>query len=202
MENSTEKKRVRRTNAQLDECIDLAISKQIIKRGFVGVSLLGVAKEAKVETAVLYKRFGGLTGLLKSYSEKHDFWFSSSFEVDERKSPKENLKRLFTNLIDELYGNDFMQRFLLWELLNESDITREVANNRERNGKGVLEYYRKAAKKIGLDSDAVLALITSGIYYLVLHRKISTFATIDFDTEKGKEQLVRMIESLVDRLFK
>ncbi len=201
MEKSSGAKRIRRTNAQLEACIDSVVKKQILEKGFTNVTLLGIAREAKVETAVLYNRYGDLNGLLETFVRKHDFWFSPLFEVDPDKTPRENMKKLFRNFILELYDNDLIQQFLLWELENKSDITRQVSVGRERNAINMLAYYRRYAKELEIDVDVFLAIMASATYYLILHRKISTFSTVDFNTTQGKERFMKTMDDIVDMLF-
>jgi AcrR family transcriptional regulator len=201
MEKISENKRVRRTNAELEACIERVVRKQILEKGFANITLLGIAREAKVETTVLYKRYGSLNGLLKTFARKYDFWFSTLFEVDEKKTPRENMKQLFRSFIIELYDNDFMQQFLLWELADKSEITRQMSNEREENATGVLAYYRQYAEELAIDMDMFLAIMISAIYYLILHRKISTFSLIDFNNPEGKPRLLKTMDDMVDLLF-
>jgi hypothetical protein len=45
------------------------------------------------------------------------------------------------------------------------------------------------------------ALIISGIYYLILHRNMSTFCNVDFSSKSGRDRLEKTIDQLVSILF-
>jgi hypothetical protein len=45
------------------------------------------------------------------------------------------------------------------------------------------------------------ALLISGIYYLILHRNMSTFCNVDFSSKSGRERLEKTIDQLVSILF-
>jgi AcrR family transcriptional regulator len=201
MERKARVSRLRRTNAELEKSIDEAVIKIVTEEGFQSLSLLKVAKQAKVEITVLTKRFDTLEGLIKHYAAKSDYWMTPSLALDDTKTPKENIKLLFTGLINHLYDNEFMQKFLLWELADENIVTRRMAAAREAYSIGIIDFYRKEFRKASIEFQPVVALIISGIYYLALHRKISTFALVDFDTPKGKEQLIQTVIKMVDELF-
>ncbi len=201
MEKNAKSFRVRRTNAELDKSIDDAVIKLIAENGFQSITLLNVSKLAKVEMSVLVKRFDNLEGLLKSYAARYDYWFSTLVEIDRAKTPKENIKHMFIALINELYQNEFMQKFLLWELNDDNLITRRLATAREAYSIGLIDYYRKVFPKASMEIQSLMALVISGIYYLILHRKISTFALIDFDTPQGRDQLIDAVSKMVDEML-
>ena len=47
----------------------------------------------------------------------------------------------------------------------------------------------------------ISALIIGGIYYLILHDKLSTFSGIDLKKESDKQKVIKAISKLSDILF-
>jgi hypothetical protein len=45
------------------------------------------------------------------------------------------------------------------------------------------------------------SVLIAGIYYLVLHRKVSTFSNINFDTQQGKQILLDTVEEMIEYAF-
>lgn len=82
-----------------------------------------------------------------------------------------------------------MQELLIWELSSDNYITRHTADNREQNSKYLLDYYNNGLKDFPIDFNALIALFIAGIYYLILHRDISTFCGIDFSKKEGLDLL-------------
>lgn len=52
-----------------------------------------------------------------------------------------------------------------------------------------------------IDIVTISALIIGGIYYLILHDKLSTFSEIDLKKESDKQKVIKAISKLSDILF-
>ena len=192
----TEKKQ-RRKKKELDEAIWTALEKLIIERGFNEITLAGLAQEAGVEPPVIYNRFEGIDELLEKYVRRYDYWLNDIISLEKELTPKENFKKLLVDLINELYANEIMQRILVWEMNDTHRITRRMALTREVDSSDLLQYFNS-----GLETfDPINALMISGIYYLILHRKISTFSNINFNTPQGKEIMSETVGRIIDKLY-
>jgi len=192
-----EKKRHRRTKEELDEIIWNALKKQVVERGFNNITLVGLAKEAGVEPPVIYKRFEDLDELLEKYARKYDFWLNDILKFKKEYTANENIKKLLTDLINELYDNDVMQRLLLWGLNDTHRITRRLAMSREMDSADLITYFNSQFPHF----EGIGAIMITGIYYLILQRRIATFCYIDYNTPQGKQNLIDSIGMMVDKLF-
>jgi AcrR family transcriptional regulator len=197
----TESNRIRRTKRELTGIIWDAFERMVIKSGFNSVTLIDLAREAGVEPAVIYNRFEDTEDLFSQYIIQKDLWLNSSIQINPELSLKENGINLYCSLIDSLYENEIMQRILLWELNDTHAITRRIAQNREFENSFILAYLNKESNKIHKNLNVLNAMIISSIYYLILHKKISTFCTIDFNTQEGKEQLKETVKALINKMF-
>ena len=196
-------KRHRRTKAELDAIIWSTLEKQVIERGFNNVTLVGLAREAGVEPPVIYQRFEDLNDLLEECAKKYDYWLNGILKLNPDHTAKENLKKLFIDLIYDLYDNEMMQRILLWGLNDTHPITRTIAAERDENSKYLNQYFAPR-----IDSGAhsggftgITSLMISGIYYLILQRRVAPFCFIDYNTPQGKQIMIETITNMIDKLF-
>jgi len=203
MENkATEPKfRKRRTKKELEEIIWAAFERLVIKGGFNSITLVKLANEAGVEPPVIYKRFENMDDLFEQYTKRKDFWLDKSASIDPGVSPKENQIKLLTDLIDNLYDNEIMQRLLLWGLNDTNKITRHIAMNREFENSFMIEYFNKAFKNSGLNINIANSILIAGIYYLILQRKVATFSSVDYNKEETKEQMKQTVRDMINKLF-
>jgi len=199
MENEIIRKR--RTKEELNGIIWSAFERIVIRSGFNSVTLMNLAQEAGVEPQVIYNRFEDLEDLFNQYIISKDLWLNNSIQIDPALSLKENCVKVYLEIIDGLYANEMMQRILLWELNDTQKITRRIAASREFENSFLLAYLNRGAKNFNINLNMVNAMIISGIYYLILHRKISTFSTIDFNLEDSKQQLKETVKNMVNTLF-
>jgi AcrR family transcriptional regulator len=193
--------RKRRKKKEIEKLIWDSFERLVIKDGFNGVTLIKLAREASVEPPIIYSRFDSEEDLFNQYAKRNDFWLNDEVQTDTALSPKENLKKVLTNLINNLYENEIMQRILLWALNDTHEITRRITRKREYNNAWLIRYLNEGMGKSGIHSDTVHAILISGIYYLILHRNISTFSTVDFSDEEGKNLLLKTIPEMIDRIF-
>jgi AcrR family transcriptional regulator len=196
------KERIRRSKKEIESLIWAALERMVLRGGFNSVTLVGLAYEAGVEPPVIYNRFDDLNDLFNKYAQTNDLWLENTMEINPKLNVKENAKKMYSRLIDALYENEVMQRILVWELNDNFPVTRAIAQKREYANGFLLAYFNNGVKKEGnMDFNIICSLIISGIYYLVLHKNISTFCAVDFNKEESKEKLKKNVAYLVDNLF-
>jgi AcrR family transcriptional regulator len=205
-ENSPSKSRKkRRTKKEIDDAIWTTARRLITQNGFNNITLTGLAKEAGVTPIVIYNRFSNLDDLFEKYTKRYmrecDYWLNDLARIDLNKTPKENFKNIVTNLVKELYDNEVMQKVLLWEMNDTNKITRKMAQRRETDSDYLLNYFNSSLGNKKINFNMLLSMLTAGIYYLILHRKISTFSTIDFNTKQAKDDLMETIEKMIDFIY-
>ena len=82
-----------------------------------------------------------------------------------------------------------------------NDFVRKGAKNRENSCQEMLEKNKDFFQPLGVDIEALYAVLISGIYYLVLRKDVSTFCNIDFSAKAGKERMFCLIDKLSELLF-
>ncbi len=195
-------KRVRRTAEDIDKDILTAAGILIKEHGFAHVTTSAVLECAKVEPNVFYKRFKDLDDLFDKYVRQYDYWLNDSFNFDKvRFKPIENCENLLLGLVDALNGNEIMQKLLAWEITELNYITERTSSNRERHSHPLIDYFQDTYSDPKLDIRVVSALLIAGIYYLCLHKRLSSFCEVDFNTPEGIELLKNNITEIVKRVY-
>jgi AcrR family transcriptional regulator len=185
-----------------------AVSKIILRDGFKGIGINAIAKEASLDKVLIYRYFDGLNGLLREFAKQKDFYINvSNFIQDEIENAQKNeLRNLVTKVLKEqlrgLKDNKELQELMLWEMVEKNELTDAIAKEREEKG---YELSSKLKEKMDLkdnESDAVIALLVSGIYYLVLRsRTVDVFNGICLNSEKGWQQIENAIQMIVNTYF-
>jgi AcrR family transcriptional regulator len=53
-----------------------AVEDLIVQQGFGAIGINAVARQAGADKVLIYRYFGGLSGLLAAYAEEGDFWWT------------------------------------------------------------------------------------------------------------------------------
>jgi AcrR family transcriptional regulator len=194
-------KRIRRTKKEIEKTLQTALENLIVKKGFDKITFNELAKDANVNPIVIYNRYNNLEDFFDKYIRKYDYWLSDIVKLDQNEDAKISLIRIFTDLIEDLYSNEIMQKILLWELGNHNEMTARMAINRELQSRHLFKYFDATLNDTVCELRPVTAILVAGIYYLILHRRLSTFSETDFNTEEGKELLIRTVSNMIDLLF-
>lgn len=201
-ESQQKVRRVRRTKLTLERDVNNAVNSLIEELGFANVTLTGVAQRAQIEPTVFYRRYANLEELFDQYSRKYDYWMGNlSDSMPGNLTYEEMFKWILKNLTIALYRNKGMQQLLIWELSNDNAITRRTSKLREETNSSLIKILEDLFKNSGLDMSAITAMLISGIYYLILHRKRSNFCDIDFSSRSGKARLEGAIDQIGTILF-
>jgi AcrR family transcriptional regulator len=203
-ENSKEK-RTRRTKKEIDGNIDVAMKKMVEKKGFINLTLSAIAQQAKIDPPVIYNKYKNLNSLLEGFTKGYDHWLNAIIDkqVENFHAGKHEafLSGLFREMAQELYNDRIMQQLLVWEVAENNNITERSAKIRESNVYLFSGFYDMYFKGADVDFNVYTSILIAGIYYLVLHKDVSTFCSVDFSTEEGKERLLKTIKKLCAMLF-
>lgn len=201
-EESEIKRRSRRTKIAIERDVLQAVGELIEEVGFNNVTLTGVAERAKIEPAVFYRRYANLDELFDRYTQKYDYWLGGIAEsMPKNLTEEDSFKWILQNLIQALLKNKGMQELLIWELSDDNAITRRTARLREMINEPLVRLLEYKFSGTGLDINVISAMMISGIYYLILHRKRSLFCDVDFNTKKGKDRLRIATDQLSTIMF-
>ena len=181
-------RRKRRSNKEIEDAIIEVATQSIIEKGFNGITATGIMQKASIEPVQFYRRYNDLNGFIDEYVKKFDYWFS-------------DVAKSYSNINDDKEHNKIMQQLLIWELTEHNPTSIRTARLRELHTLPLCSKYSKIFEKSDIDIVAISAFLIGGIYYLILHKDLSTFSGIDLNKKEDKERLYRAIEQLSDMLF-
>jgi len=179
-----------------------AVGSLLAKKGFKGIGVNAVAREAGVDKVLIYRYFGGLEGLIAAFGKEGDFWPSalelaggdlkkfSQMPLDER------LSVFASNFIDALRKRPLTQAIMAWEIIEPNGLTEELERIREQ---GIIEFFQMFFVKdqLQIDLQAIIMLIGAGTSYLVLRSKnIDLFGGLDLGSEQGWKRIEKAIETI------
>ncbi len=180
-----------------------AVGSILAKKGFKGVGVNAVAREAGVDKVLIYRYFNGLEGLVAAFGKEGDFW-PSSLELAggdiykfSQMPLEERLSAFGTNFIRSLQKRPLTQAIMAWEIIEPNELTDELERVREES---ILEFFRMFFVKDNTKADlqAIVMLIGAGVSYLVLRSKsIDFYGGIEISSEKGWSRLQKGIDQIV-----
>ncbi|OIP84636.1 MAG: hypothetical protein AUK44_01845 [Porphyromonadaceae bacterium CG2_30_38_12] len=198
----TKTRQKRRSNTIIINNVFSAVNELIEEVGFAKVTLTAIAERAQVEPSVFYRRFANLDQLFEEYTHKFDYWLAGIAELmPSDLSDEDSMKWIMLNLIRALHKNKGMQQLLIWELSDDNPITRRTAGLREKINADLIHILEQKFSLTSIDMNVLTAMMISGVYFLILHRDVSTFCNVDFSTKDGKERLEKTVEQLIEILF-
>lgn len=201
MAKDNPERRKRRDAKEIEEALFKATEVLVAAKGFDNVLITEIMELADVEPTVVYKRFKNIDDLFDKFIRQYDYWFLDivKSKLDES-NPAESMKGILTGLVKSLYENPVMQSILIWELSDSNDLTSRTAINRELHSKSVLTFFRQHLID-DVDFNYLTSVIIGGIYYLILHKNISTFCGIDFTNKESEIILAKTVEQIIDQVY-
>ncbi|AMQ01263.1 Regulatory protein TetR [Pedobacter cryoconitis] len=204
--NKTEPKNRKLTERKL---ID-AVGEIIRSTGYTGLGVNAIAKSAGVSKKLIYRYFGTVDALIETYLIERDYWVTFSKKVSDaavasnkKQTMIEFSSSIFENQFDFFFNEDEMQRIILWEISEKSNILNELSRKREAMGEELLKLTDPYFKDSDINFRAVSAIIICGIYYSVLHTKknASTLCGLDLNTEAGRKEITKAVRKIVELCF-
>ncbi len=166
--------------------------RQIIKeKGVSSVTIKEVSRVSKTDVIVLERRYKSDEGLIRAYTSQFDFFLNDHIGLDVAKyaTSEEFFRALITQFIDAIYKSKDMQSIMVWEMYEDSPLTRKSARRREDTLTEFLPGFAKLIDKDRIMPEALFAVLTGGLYYILLRGRRSTFCGIDFSTKAGRQIL-------------
>lgn len=195
-------RRKRRSAKDIEESIINAATYLIENEGFSNLTVTGIMRQAEIEPVQFYNRYDDLNRFIDEYVKKYDYWFSDIVKSQKQSS---NDKELYINILIGLFqslsGNKVMQELLKWELASNNETSQRTAQLRELHTLPLCQKFSNMFSNTSIDIETISALIIGGIYYLILHDKLSTFSGIDLKKESDRHKVIKAISKLSEMLF-
>lgn len=187
-----------------------AVDRILERDGFGSLGINAIAREASVSKILIYRYFGGLEGLLHAYGESRDFWPAQQSEMKEiyedqiEKGIEVVASEFMKHFLRELRKRPATQEVLRWELSHNNKITEDFASTREKQGLEMMKIFEnEKGLDDGVDINALAAIISAGISFLLLRSKTApVFLGIPLREVKGWERIETTIESIMNKVLK
>jgi AcrR family transcriptional regulator len=202
--------KIRDKQATKKRLLEAAVS-LLTREGFESLGVNAVAQEAGVSKVLIYRYFGSLEGLFDEVGRKVDPASIGSItdvvrrRLAEGRKPSEVLEEALLQLIEQLHNDPLTRELLVWELSGDNELTRAFAKVREEAGLSLNSIVRSSLPDgVEVDIEAILALISSGFYYLFLRsRFVSQYNGIAIQSTAGWRRVARsaglMLEGAISR---
>lgn len=185
-----------------------AVGSLLAKKGFKGLGVNAIAREAGVDKVLIYRYFGGLEGLIAAFAKEGDFWPSAlelaggDLKGFSRLPLEKRLSAFAAHFTLALQKRPLTQAIMAWEMIEPNELTDELERVREE---GVMDFLRMFFRKdaVAFDLQAVVMLVGAAVSYLVLRaRHIELFGGIDIGSGQGWERLQKSIEQIIQAMIK
>lgn len=179
-----------------------AVGKLLAASGFRQLGINAIAREAQVDKVLIYRYFGSLPELLRTFGKEGNYWIHAEELIDRSVAAdfwEDETVRLLLQLLQDLQERPITQEILLWELIEGNELTEELAQVRERTAIACLDYLRQNyPASQNRDLPAIGAVLIAGIVYLTLRSRVHpSFLGIDLTSPTGWQRIEAAIKSMV-----
>lgn len=200
----TERTRDRERTTQ--KLLDAALA-IIRERGFAELGVNAVAERAGVSKVLIYRYFGDLAGLYGALAEVVDPLQARAAErmladIGPDTAPQTLVERTIMDMHRALADDELTKQLLIWELNHRNALTDAFSEARERTGLAMTEAFEKRLRESSdlgdVDVNALLALVTAGVFYLTLRSdSVREFNGVDITSEEGWRRIARTLSRLL-----
>ncbi len=176
-----------------------ALELQIRENGMAAVGINAIAKRAGVSKELIYRYFGGMSGLMLAWMQEQDFWTGRSGLLKDsessQRSPSQLVMSMLEAQIDALGSNDSLREIRLWELVERNDLTAQLADRRELAARSFIDRIDGLTEEA--DIPAIVSIMLAGVLYLKLRAKTeSHFLGVALRTDEGWARLYGALEHI------
>jgi AcrR family transcriptional regulator len=178
-----------------------AVGKLVAESGFSSLGINAIAREAGVDKVLIYRYFTDLPTLLRTFGQERNYLASTSAPpgFDKIESLPELLSHALIFFQKELRDRPITQEIILWDLLEDNELTQELIDVREKTRIARTKFfYDKFDIPADQDVTALMTILGCGITYLILRSKNKPiYAGLDFSTEDGWERLESIVSKII-----
>ncbi len=200
-----------RRDRQMTERRLIEATIQLIReRGFDAVGINAIADTAGVSKVLIYRYFGDFSGLLRAVADEigvlgSNLAAGSIATASADSTPGQVVAETTHVLRSMVKDNELIRNVLIWELSQDNELTKTLAESREHIG---LEQTRQFTRLLeehrpgeSLDTEALFALLTAGVFYLSLRAEhCPVFNGVDLRSEEGWNRIAGVVKDLLDRV--
>jgi AcrR family transcriptional regulator len=183
-----------------------AVGSLLAKKGFTGLGINAVAREAGVDKVLIYRYFDGLPGLIAAFARQEDFWppilelAGNDLASFSQLPVKDRLSRFAANFIRALKKRPLTQAIMAWEMVEPNELTKELERVREES---ILTFFQMFFVKDSSDVDlqALIMLVGAALSYLVIRsNSLDVYGGLDLTTDQGWQRIESVVNLIVQQV--
>jgi AcrR family transcriptional regulator len=185
-----------------------AVGEVLARDGFGGTGINAIAKQAGVDKVLIYRYFGGLPELLKTWGASGRFWPSVHDLLGDDPQAflalpvQERYARFFEHFIDGLRARPLTLEILAAEVAQRSELTAVLEAEREAWGEQAGRLLGGAEFAARPELRGLTILLVAGVQLLLVRsRGIRVFGGIDIRSDAGWTELKTAVRSMAAQLF-
>ncbi|MCU0774997.1 MAG: TetR/AcrR family transcriptional regulator [Ideonella sp.] len=196
-----------RDRAATRERILGAVGAVLARDGFARLGINAIAREAGVDKVLIYRYFGGLPELLRTWGSSGRFWprVSDLLGDDPRAvldlPEHERFARFLEHFIDALRARPLTLEILAAELQERNELTAILEAEREAWGEEAARVLGGPAYASQPHLAAVTVVLVAGVQYLMLRaRRLRLFGGLDLHTDAAWDEIKQALRALAVQL--
>jgi len=174
-----------------------AVETLLLSNGFAAIGINAIARNAGCDKVLIYRYFGNLEGLLKTFAEKHDLWWHVDDLIDGDLALQQNLslflEALLKKHIHEIQARPLTQEIMAWELSDHNELTIALGRTRAERGMLLVKKIRSLFSNPNIDIGGILGIFGASVNYLIIR-------TRHLPKDKATEEWWRFEQSLSNLL--
>lgn len=190
------------------EKIILAAAKSLLADvGFQGFGINAIARKAGCDKQLIYRYYGGLSGLIDAIGQDLGSWVDNSIPADTggmfMLTYGDLIEKLTLYYLEALRNDPLMCKVVAWEVSQNTEQVRQLAEARAKNLQRWLERMRGSLQPPkGVDIAFVNALIFGSIQHMVIASDANgQFAGMSLKNPKDWEKAVTAVKRLVRGVY-
>lgn len=179
-----------------------AMGRIFIRQGMSAIGINSIAREAGCSKVLIYRYFTDLEGLYRAFAEElHILPFEELPQEDV--SIVNQVVKILLGQLELLRGNPLLQEIMKFELVETNALTEVIANQREQSARVYAQKFHSRLPDFTGDLEAVTALLSAGITYLVLRSStVNHFNGVPLQEEEGWHRIESAVHLVITLVFK
>lgn len=176
----------------------------LAEKGFPSIGVNTVAAAAGVDKQLIYYHFGGLEGVIRHLGGQLELWLGAPLQFNAGEAYGDAVHRLLMEYAGALRHNHLVLRLLAWELVEPTDVLKELEVTRSKAMAGWIQGLRASVQPApaGVDAPAINALLLAGLHYLALREQsLGSFAGMDISTPEDAGRIADAVRLITERVY-
>lgn len=195
-----------RNRARTEQRLIKAVGALLSKQGFRSLGVNAIARQARVDKALIYRYFDGLDGLLAAFvgSDRHFPALSSIAEAayTDSRGVADFAGRVILAFARRLRQDEVSREILRWELFERNELSDALAASREEDSMRLFEAFEARFGDPGVDAPAIASLLSAGLTFLILRSKTyPDYNGIPLRSDEGWERLENAVRTILDAVM-